>query len=168
METMRYEPHLDERAGQNYAGIRARVPIRKMKKVIPPALNELFGWLASRGIEPAGAPFVRFLLINMEALMEIEMCVPTTAPITGEGHINTGWLPAGRYAALTYRGVSNGFEANGALLNWGAQQGLTWDVRNLPEGDAFGGRFETYLTDPDDEPDQKKWQVEVAIRLADD
>jgi hypothetical protein len=37
-----------------------------------------------------------------------------------------------------------------------------WDVEN---GDAFAARVEFYLTDPADEPDQEKWETEVAIRL---
>ena len=33
--------------------------------------------------------------------------------------------------------------------------------------DGFGARYESYLTDPADEPDMAKWETEVAIRLAD-
>jgi hypothetical protein len=35
-----------------------------------------------------------------------------------------------------------------------------------PHGDAFGSRYESYLTDPGEEPDPARWQTEVAIRLA--
>ena len=38
--------------------------------------------------------------------------------------------------------------------------------RGAENGDAFGSRVEFFLTDPDEESDQKKWQTEVAIRLA--
>jgi pimeloyl-ACP methyl ester carboxylesterase len=56
--------------------------------------------------------------------------------------------------------------ANAALLEWGGAQGLTWDRHDTPAGDAFGGRYERYLTDPKEEPDEKKWETEVAIRVA--
>ena len=81
--------------------------------------------------------------------------------------VTVGTLPAGRYATLIYTGLDGGIEANGALLDWGAQQGLSWDVHETAEGDAFGARLETFLTDPDVEPDTAKWETEVAIRLAD-
>ena len=35
------------------------------------------------------------------------------------------------------------------------------------KGDAFGARLESFLTNPDEEPDRAKWETEVAIRLAD-
>ena len=37
----------------------------------------------------------------------------------------------------------------------------------MKKGDAFGSRVEFFITDPDDEPDPKKWETQVAIRLAD-
>jgi GyrI-like small molecule binding domain len=36
----------------------------------------------------------------------------------------------------------------------------------LPAG-RWGGRLETYLTDPGEEPDMSKWVTELAFRLAD-
>jgi hypothetical protein len=44
---------------------------------------------------------------------------------------------------------------------------LVWDSWAESSGDAFGSRIETFLTDPQDEPDMTKWETEVAIRLAD-
>ena len=35
-------------------------------------------------------------------------------------------------------------------------------------GDGFGARLESFLTDPQEEPDPAKWETQVAIRLADD
>ena len=68
---------------------------------------------------------------------------------------------------LIYRDVARGLEANKALLDWGAQQGLVWDSWPEGNGEGFGARLEVYLTDPKDEPDLAKWETEVAIRLAD-
>jgi len=42
-----------------------------------------------------------------------------------------------------------------------------WDRWETKDGDAFGSRLESFLTRPDEEPDQGKWETEVAIRLAD-
>lgn len=161
------EPKLEDRNAQPYVGIRTRVPMKEFDQVIPQFLGELFAWLARQNVAPAGAPFIRYHVINMESNMDIEIGVPLASAMPGEGRIGSGILPAGRYAALVYIGVRNGIEANGALLNWGAQKGLVWDRWETEDGDAFGARLESFLTNPADEPDDAKWATEVAIRLAD-
>jgi hypothetical protein len=62
--------------------------------------------------------------------------------------------------------VAGPMEANAKRLEWGAKQGLTWDQSEVPAGDAFGARYESYYKDPSNEPDPAKWETEVAIRLA--
>ena len=162
------EPKLEDRNEQHYVGIRTQVTMDEMEKgVIPQLLGELFGWLGKQGIEPAGAPFIRYHVINMAANMDIELGVPVASAHAGDGSVRPGVIPAGRYASLIYTGVANGIPANKALLDWGAEKGLVWDRWEVESGDAFGARFESFLTAPDDEPDPAKWETEVAIRLAD-
>ena len=165
---MMTQPKLEQRNAQHYVGIRTRVPMKKFKKIIPELLGELFAWLEKRGVRPAGAPFMRFHVIDMQADMDIEMGIPVPTALSGDGRVTPGTLPAGLYASLIYTGVKNGIKGNGALLDWATAQGLVWDRWDDEHGDAFGARIESYLTNPDEEPDQKKWETEVAIRLADD
>ena len=40
-------------------------------------------------------------------------------------------------------------------------------MQPTPAGERWGARLETYLTDPDDEPELSKWHTELAFRLAD-
>jgi hypothetical protein len=61
-------PKLEDRSEHHYMGIRTQVPIGKLKKVIPKLLDELFAWLGKQNVEPADAPFVRYHVIDMEAL----------------------------------------------------------------------------------------------------
>ena len=107
-------------------------------------------------------------LPGLVAVTEIELGVPVATAVSGDGRVSAGVLPAGRYATLVYTGLQDDIAANAALLNWGAEQGLVWDKWVAENGDAFGARLESYLTDPNDEPDPEKWETEVAIRLADD
>ena len=99
--------------------------------------------------------------------MDIEMGVPVAMAAAGDERVKAAVLPAGRYAVLIYTGVMNGIEANAALLDWGAKQGLVWDRCELESGDAFASRYESFLTDPKDDPDPAQWDTEVAIRIAD-
>jgi effector-binding domain-containing protein len=160
------EPKIEERPEQHYIGIRTKVPMSDLPNVIPQLIGEVFAWLGDQGIPPNGAPLMRFHVINMEGMMDMEIGVPVGKPVTGSGHVSAGILPAGRYAALVYTGVTNGIPANAALLDWGAKHGLTWDQWAVPEGDAFGARYETFIDGPDDDPDPAKWKTEVAIKIA--
>jgi effector-binding domain-containing protein len=161
-------PTIEERTEQPYMGIRTQVTMRQMAEAIPQLLDEVFAWLAKQSIQPSGAPFMRYHVIDMAAKLDVELCVPVASTMPGDSRVSAGMLPAGRYASLVYTGVKRGIEGNKALLDWGAGQGLAWDRWVAEKGDAFGGRIERYLTDPDEEPDPAKWKTEVAIRLADD
>jgi effector-binding domain-containing protein len=161
-------PNLEDRPEQPYAAIRTQATMQELPTVIPQLLGEVFAWLGRQGVAPAGAPFIRYLVIDMAAKLDIELGVPVATAVSGDGRVAAGVLPAGRYATLVYTGLQDDIAANAALLNWGAEQGLVWDKWVAENGDGFGARLESYLTDPDDEPDPEKWETEVAIRLADD
>ena len=162
-------PKIDERPEQPYVGIRVRAAIHELSQVIPNTHDEIGAWMREHGIERAGAPFVRYHVINMAEGLDIEMGWPTAQPVqvTGSDRIKAGTLPAGRYASLIYTGVMNGMEGNGVLINWAEEKGLKWDRWDDPNGDAFASRYELEITDPDEEPDMSKWETEVAIKLAD-
>jgi effector-binding domain-containing protein len=161
------KPKLEDRAEQHYVGIRTQVPSSKFKKIIPQFLDELFAWLGKQSVSPAGAPFMRYHVINMAGNMDVELGVPVASAQVGDERVSPGVIPAGRYAALVYSGVT-GIKGNKALVEWAAKSGIKWDRWDVENGDAFRSRIEYFLTDPAEEPDKKKWETEVAIRLADD
>jgi effector-binding domain-containing protein len=161
------EPKLDDRTEQRYVGIRTQVPTSEFKNIIPEFLGELFAWLGERGVEPAGAPLMRYHVINMPGNMDVELGVPVATAVKGDDRVAPGVIPAGRYASLIYTGL-NGIEGNKALLEWAAKNNIKWDRWDDQNGDAFRSRVEYFLTDPAQEPDKNKWETEVAIRLADD
>ena len=162
------KPIVEERPERYTAGIRLKAPRRDFKKVIPPTLTEVLGWVREHGVGIGDPPFMRLYVINMEGLMDMELGVPVARSIQPDGRIVPGVLPAGRYASLIYTGRDRGYAGNGVLIRWGEKQGLRWDAWDDPAGHAFACRYEAFLTDPADEPDHKKWRTEVAIKLADE
>jgi effector-binding domain-containing protein len=162
------EPKLDDRAEVPYMGIRTQVSMEELGSGLIPRLHgEVIDYLQQQGVEPNGPPFMRFHVINMADKMDIELGWPVANALPGDGRVAAGALPTGRYASLIYTGIMNGIAGNKALLDWGAEQGLVWDTYASDQGDGFGARYESFLTDPADEPDMSKWETEVAIRLAD-
>jgi effector-binding domain-containing protein len=162
------EPKVEERAAQPYVAVRTRVPMPNWGHLLPGLWGEVFGWLDRQGVEPAGPPLIRYLVIEMQTELEIDVGVPVARALASDGRITADVLPAGRYATLVYTGDYAGLVgATAALLDWGAAQGLAWDSHPGPRGDEFGARFESYLTDPQEEPDPAQWQTELAMRVAD-
>jgi len=164
---MTSRPGIVERPEQPYVGIRGTVTMQTIAQIAD-RLPDVFGWLGTCGIVPAGAPFFRYLRIDMDRELEIEVGVPVAAPVPGEGDVRPGVLPAGRYANVTHTGHPNELlGVTAELLAWADAEGLAWDREDSPEGERWGARLEVYHTDPRDEPDLTKWETELLFRLAD-
>ncbi|WP_042395365.1 GyrI-like domain-containing protein [Streptacidiphilus carbonis] len=158
-----------ERAAQPYAGVRAVVAMESVDTVAH-RIPEVIGRLAALGVAPAGAPFLKYDVIDMERGLEVEAGVPVAGPAAeGEGDLFFGVLPGGRYALHTHVGGFDGLVgATALLLERAAAAGLRWDMVPTEAGDRWGCRIESYLTDPRTQPDSSKWETELAFRLADD
>ena len=156
-----------QRDAQPYVGVVTRVPMSRVYTV-GDRLSEVYAFLAAREIEPAGPPFWRYLVIDMERELEIEAGVPVADPVDGEGDIRAGVLPAGRYVTVTHVGHPDELMGvTGDLLAWADAQGLTFDRADSPDGDAWVSRLEIYKSDPAVEPDMSKWETQLAFKLAD-
>ncbi len=160
------EPKIDTRPKQLYMGIRTITPFRGMFKVVEGLRKELNSWIAVNQVDPAGPPFLRYHVIDMRGFMDISYGVPVLPSLPDEGRIKSDELPAGRYASLIFSG--GGISANRTLIEWVRANGLKFDRWDTEEGDNFRGRYERYLTDPKVEPRKSKWEIEVAIKLADE
>lgn len=162
------EPTVTERAAEPYAAITAKPRMADIGAVVPPLSQEVFGWLRAHEIAPAGAPFWKYNVIDMDREMEIEAGAPTAGPVEGDGRVHAGVLPAGRYATLLHVGHPRTLiDATARLLKWADAQGLRWDVSPSPEGERWRCRLEIYHTDPAERPDMNEWETELAFRLAD-
>ena len=160
-------PAVVERAATPYVGVRRTVTMDTIDQAAD-RIPDLLGWLADRGVAPAGAPFLRYLVIDMERELLVEAGVPVSAPMDGDGEVLGGVLPAGRYVVAVVVGAPDVLVgATGQLLRWAAERDLVWDVSSGPAGDTWGCRLETYLTNPLEEPDVTSWRTELALRLRD-
>jgi len=159
-------PEIETRAEQPYVAIKAKVTMGEIA-AFAPRLGEVFGWLDRHGLAPAGPPFFKYNVIDMARELEMEAGVPVATAVSGDDQMVAGVLPAGRYATLTHVGhPSELMAATKALLDWAAEQGLTWDVTPSEDGDRWACRLENYLTDPEQEPDMSKWVTQLAFKLA--
>ena len=65
---MSHEPQIQPRAAQPYVGIPMRVTMDGLSGAVDETFPELFGWLAEHGVPPAGAPFIRYLVVDVAYL----------------------------------------------------------------------------------------------------
>jgi effector-binding domain-containing protein len=159
-------PEVVQQPEQPYVAVTGEVTMDTIP-AIADRLGEVFGWLASRGHEPAGPPFFRYRVIDMDRRLVMEAGAPTTTLLDGAGEVRAGVLPAGRYVTRTHVGHPVELvQVTAELLAWAQQQGLTFDVRPSPEGEVWGARLEWLESDPAEEPDMSRWQTRLAFRLA--
>lgn len=143
------EPKLEDRSARPYMAVRAQATMQTLDSAIPRGIGEVGAWLGERGIAPSGPPFVRYLVIDMERVLELEIGFPVANALSGDERVRAGTLPAGRYASLIYTGIDNGIQGNYALLKWEEARGFTWDSWPTNKGDGWGARLESFLTNPD-------------------
>jgi hypothetical protein len=156
--------HRDE---QLYVGTTRSVTMGNFAPVAD-RIPEMIAWLGSQGVAPAGAPFFRYLVIDMERELVIEAGVPIPRRLTPTDDLRVEVLPAGRYVTTTYTGHPDDLEeVTGHLLDWAKDKGLTFDEHPSAEGDVWGCRLEFYETNPAEVPDLSQWVTTLAFRLAD-
>lgn len=157
------EPTVLTRTEQPYVAIAIRATLREWGSVNA-LVPEVYGWLAGRGIEPAGAVFYRHLVIGgLDEKFSVEVGVPVAAPVEGDGRVLPGAKPAGRYVVATHHGHPDGIAASHlALVDWAVREGVPLAVEPAEGGEVWQGMFESYLSDPAVEPDMTKWRTELA------
>jgi effector-binding domain-containing protein len=141
--TVEVEPEITQRAAQPYAGISAWVTMAAIGSVAD-CIPEIFSWLGARGIPPAGPPFFRYHIVDMERQLQVEVGVPVASAVEDDSEIRAGTLPAGRFAVMTHTGAPDTLMAATAeLLEWAEARGLAWEVSLTDAGERWGRALES-------------------------
>jgi hypothetical protein len=95
---MAAQTRIIKRTEQPYVAIRTLTTMQTFGEVVPPLHPEVQGWLRSRGVEVAGAPFFKYNVIDMDRQLEVEAGFPVAVPVAGDGRVLAAVLPAGAAA----------------------------------------------------------------------
>lgn len=160
------DPVIGARAEQPYVSIPIEITLKEWENANA-LVEELFGWLGKKGVQPSGAPFYRYFVIgDTNEKFKLEVGVPIVRPMFGDDRVITGVIPAGKYVTLVHIGqpdrISDSFTA---LEKWATEHEVEWDKQMEGNEEVWGGRFEYYLTDPAVEPDEGKWSIEIAYKI---
>jgi effector-binding domain-containing protein len=160
------EPMIIQREAQPYVAITERVTMSDLTETLPEVYPRVGAWLSERALRQAGAPFWKYDVIDMDNTMEVEVAVPVFEPVEGDDDVRAGLVPAGRFVTASFTGHPAGLrEATAALLAWGAEHDVAWDMASTDVGEVWGARLEIY--ESAGEPDMAKWVTTLAFRLVD-
>lgn len=160
------EPKIVLHSERQYVGIRVKTLFKGMFAVVDKLLKELRQWVKTHGIAEEGPFFLRYHVIDMEGMMDIELGFVVRKPLRGDDRVKPGVLPKGRYASLIYTRYA--MRGNKTLIEWIKENNIKVDCWDNKEGDVFACRYEAYLTDYRVEPRKSAWHVELAIKVADE
>jgi len=100
--------------------------------------------------------------------MVAEVGFPVKDPVKGDSRVIADSFPAGRYATLTYTGDYMQMKsAHMALDKWVKENGFKEKHKQTADGMEAGTRIESYLTDPEKEPNPEKWRTDISLLLED-
>lgn len=162
------QPEIEQREDQTYIGRTETVTMATISRAAD-RIPEIMGWLGNHGVPPAGAPFLRYRVIDMEGKVAVEAGVPVddsaVESIVDQSDLQLQSLPAGRYVTVTHHGhVDQLQDANAALMTWAAEQDITWDMSIADDGQHWACRLESYLTNPSEQPDPNQWRTVIAMK----
>lgn len=122
-------------------------------RVVDRGFPALYDRLGELRVAPAGPPFVRYLELGDPLRVQLGVPVAAVADDDGQG---ADVLPGGRAAIARHVGAYDGLEAAGRALHaWVLQRGET----------PAGSFWESYVTDPGEEPDPARRVTEIVIPL---
>lgn len=131
--------------------IRSRIPRDELASVIGQSLGRIVPYALGAGGTLAGQPFARYPEFG-PGTITIEVGMPLTAPVRGDGEIESFTLPAGLAAVAVHGGPYDKLhETFAAFEKWIAEQGHT----------TAGPPWEVYVTDPAEHPDPADWRTEI-------
>lgn len=159
-------PSLNVRGEQPYVAVRVQVTLPEWGRV-DVLVGEVLDWCGREGVVPVGAPFRRYRVVGGQSVpFDLEVGVPVAERPPGDGRIVAGVMPAGPYAVAIHRGHPDRLdEAHDELQEWVRGAGMRLATRREGGNVVWEGRFESFLTDPAEQPDPERWSTELAYLL---
>jgi effector-binding domain-containing protein len=140
---------------QTAAVVRAEVPLRELPAFFQRAFHRAMRAVEKQGLAVTGPPF-GFYPRMPTATIEVAAGFPVSAPIRPDAGVTPLELPGGRAIVGVHVGPYDTLqESYRELTKWAASEGL----------ELSGAMWESYLSDPDAEPDPTKWRTLITWPL---
>lgn len=145
-----------DREPQAAAAIRAEVPMAELPSVFERGFQEVATAVAKQGLSITGPPFGFYPRMPDETV-EVVVGFPVSGAVQADGEVTPFELPGGRVVSALHVGPYDRLEETyQELQGWAATEGL----------DLADQLWESYLSDPETQPDPETWQTAVSWPLA--
>jgi effector-binding domain-containing protein len=142
---------ITDHAEQPTADVRERVPMAELTQFFARAFNDTIKALEAQGTHPTGAPFGKYFG-HPDETVDVEAGFPVAAAIEPAGAVKPGVLPGGRVVEAIHVGPFD------TLTNTYDEIERYIADEHLTPGEVM---WESYLTDPETEPDPSKWRTQI-------
>ncbi len=140
---------------QTFLFIRDRVKLEDIGSRLAVLFGEVFAYVHEAHVIPAGQPCCRYFR-EADGSFTIEAGGPVASSVPGKGRIECATLSPCTAAAAIYSGPYDGLTA----------AHVEFRQRCAETGFALADHcWETYLTDPGQEPDPSRWQTRIVYPL---
>ena len=160
-----------EREAQPYVGLPVHVSMNNWGMAMD-RIPEVYTWLSDHNLTPAGPLTFRYHFIgDMDIPFRFELTVPTEerVDVGDDSEFIADEMPAGLYVSATHHGHPDSLlESILKVEAWTAEAGLTQATEEIDGELIYGGRFEMYRTDPEQQPDLGQWETEICNLLVTD
>ncbi len=135
---------------------------------IPAAFREVDSQLAGNGIGDRGYEVIRYRRSKAWENLDLEVGWILYTDVQVEEPFVVDVLPAGLYVIGRLEGPYSRLEKKTrAMMEWGTEQGVEYDIERRPDGCHWACRYEVYVTEPTFGPDGPSGTVDVCLLLRD-
>ena len=157
-------PAKTRRKKQPFLSIRSQLTLRNLGRQATLFFSELRDHIAARGIDDAGAGFMRYLAIGSDGELDMEFGYMTSRLHPGGGPVRSGVLPSGTFVSARWTGAYEKLaEVNAMLPGWAMFNGIELDITESDGGRFYGCRLEVFHTTPRHTLDPTKFQTEILV-----
>jgi effector-binding domain-containing protein len=143
--------HVIQHDEQLTAGIREQVPMGELTAFFARAFHDTMAYLQSQGVRPVGPPFGKYYGTPGETV-DVEAGFPVDTTIDPAGNVVPGSLPAGKVLEIVHVGSYDTMHRSYSELE------RYFVHAGLEPGSIM---WESYLSDPETEPDPTSWRTQI-------
>jgi effector-binding domain-containing protein len=156
-------PELVTRPAQWSVVIPVEASLSEWNKTID-VIPQILGWIEANEVEPASPLFYRYRRIgDLEKPFSVEIGFAVNEQVAPSGNVVLSEMEGGTYLTYLHQGHPDQlFETGREIEMWAETNEITFDVRRSGDTEVWKGRYEFFLTNPDDEPDPNNWEIKIA------
>lgn len=156
-------PELVTQSAQWSVVVPVEASLKEWNKTIE-TIPRVVGWIEANGVEPASPLFYRYRRMgDLERPFAVEIGFAMHERIEPDGDLIASEMEGGTYLTYLHQGHPDQlFQTNQEIEEWAARNAIDFDVTKSGDTEIWKGRYEFFLTNPDDEPDPNKWEIKLA------